>query len=492
MGTMDTLLTQVRNFNPKADFALVRKAYKFAEMAHDGQKRMSGEPYIIHPLATAMILTEWKMDTLSVIAGLLHDTAEDGAATVDDIFMEFGGTVALLVEGVTKVGQLKLRGSTDEELVENLRKMFLAMAKDLRVVIIKLADRLHNMRTVGYLPPEKQKKFSRETIEIYAPLAERLGMGEVKGELEDLAFPYLYAEDYKWLKSYSAPAYKEAAQHVLKAKHKLMRSLAEEKIKTTINGREKHIYSLYKKLLRPEIEKDLNQIHDLVALRIIVKTVEECYMALGKVHQLYKPVPSLGMSDYIAVPKPNGYRSIHTRVFGPAGRIIEIQIRTEEMHEEAENGIAAHWHYASLKSHGTSDEKLEAGTFTPADKLSWVKQLVNWQKEIADNQEFMQTLKFDALSHRIFIFTPDGDVKDLPMGATPVDFAYAVHTAMGDRTVGAKVNGKMAGLNTKLHSGDVCEVVLSKEPRKPNMDWMEFVVTNLAKREIQKGARTSI
>lgn len=491
---MEDLLTKIRSYNPEADLVLLKKAYQFAEAAHSGQKRASGEPYVSHVLAIAHILADWKMDTYSIVAGILHDTIEDGAATNEDIQKEFGETVLALVDGVTKVGELRLRGSTDEEFVENLRKMFLAMARDLRVVIIKLADRLHNMQTLQYLSPEKQKRIAKETMEVYAPLAERLEMGETKGMLEDLAFPYIYPQDHQWLMEYSSPVYKEAEEDISEAKKKLLRALIEEKIPAEIHGRKKHLYSLYKKLLRPEINRDIANplIYDIVALRIIVNTVANCYGALGVVHKTYRPVPKAGLSDYIALPKPNGYRSIHTRVFGPRGRIIEVQIRTWEMHEEAENGVAAHWHYSATKNRGVSDEKLEAGTFVPEEKLSWVKQLANWQKEVTDNQEFMQNLKFDALSHRIFVFTPKGDVKDLPLGATPIDFAYAVHTKLGDRTISAKANGKIVAFDHRLQSGDVCEIMLSKEPRKPNIDWLNFVVTNLAKREINRGYRTPI
>lgn len=489
---MDHIFRTVREYNPNADFELIKKAYVFAESAHAGQKRLSGEPFFNHLLVVANILADWKMDSYSIAAGFLHDTIEDTATTEEIINKEFGETIYLLVNGVTKIGQLKLNESKDEELIENLRKMFLAMSKDLRVVVIKLADRLHNMQTLEFQPPEKQKIVAQETMDIYAPLAERLGMGEIKGQLEDLAFPYLYPEDYKWLLDYSAPGYKEAEEHIKEARQKLMRYLGDEKIRPTIHGRKKHIYSLYKKLLRPEVDRDIEKIHDLVALRILVNTIEECYIALGVTHKVYKPVPALGVSDFIAVPKPNGYRSIHTKIFGPAGRIVETQIRTFEMHEEAEYGVASHFHYAALKTAGASDETLESGkVFSPQEKLSWVKQLANWQQEVSDNQEFMQGLKFDALSHRIFVFTPNGDVKDLPAGATPIDFAYALHTELGDRTIGAKVNGKMVPFDYKIKSGDVCEVILAKESRKPNYDWLEFVVTNLAKREITKGLRTT-
>ena len=490
---MDDLVKTIREYNPTADFELIKKAYEFAKTAHYGQTRLSGEPFVHHPLSVAKILADWKMDSVSITVGLLHDTVEEGAATMEDIKKEFGENIAQFVDSLSVVGQVKLTGSDEMELVEGLRKMFLVMAKDLRVVVIKLADRFHNMQTLNFHPVEKQKSVARETMEIYAPLAERLGMGYIKGQLEDLAFPYLYPQDYEWLVKYSAPSYKNAEIHIKEARQKLLRYLGEEKIRATINGRKKHLYSLYKKLLRPEINKDLEKIHDLVALRILVNTIEECYVALGVTHKIYKPVPSLGVSDFIAVPKPNGYRSIHTKIFGPGGRIIETQIRTFAMHEEAEYGVASHFHYAALKSKGASDEKLESGKiFSPKEKLSWVKQLVNWQNEISDNQEFMQGLKFDALSHRIFVFTPNGDVKDLPVGATPIDFAYAVHTVLGDRTTGTKVNGKMVAFDYQLKSGDVCEIILSKEPRKPNADWLKFVVTNLAKREIQKGLRSPI
>lgn len=469
---------------------MVKRVYEFAEIAHSGQKRLSGDEYICHSLEVASILVDWKMDTVSIVAGLLHDTIDDGAAKQEDVLKEFGEKIAQIVDGVSRVGEIRLRGLHEEEFVENLRKMFFAMAKDLRVVVIKLADRLHNMETLEYLPIEKQIKISKETIEVYAPLAERLGMGKVKGQLEDLSFPYLYPEDYKWLVKYTKDAYKKTETYIKQAKREILDSLTKEKIDADIDGRTKHKYSLYKKLLRPEVGRNLEKVHDLMALRILVNTVEECYMALGVIHKIYHPVPSIGISDFIAMPKPNGYRSIHTKVFGPNGRIVEIQIRTYEMHEQAEYGVASHFHYAAAKAKGASDEVLESGqVFASEEKLGWVKQLANWQKEITDSKEFLQSLKFDALSQRIFVFTPNGDVKDLPNGATPIDFAYAVHTHLGDRTIGAKVNGKITSFDSKLKSGDVCEIMLSKEPRKPSTGWLDFVVTHLAKREINKGLR---
>lgn len=490
---MDDLLKIIKDYNPNANFDLIKKAYDFASVAHQGQFRLSGEPFVSHPVTVAKILAGWKMDSTSIAVGLIHDTVEEGPTTIEDVTKVFGEDIAKFVNSLSVVGQIKLRGSDEEELIEGLRKMFLVMAQDLRVVVIKLADRMHNMQTLEYQPPEKQRIIAKETIDIYAPLADRLGMGEVKGELEDLAFPYLYPEDYRWLADYSSLFYKDAEEHIKEIRQKLMRQFAEQKLPATVHGRKKHLYSLYKKLLRPEIDKDIGKIHDLVALRILVDTIEQCYLALGITHKIYKPVPSIGISDFIAVPKPNGYRSIHTKIFGPKGQIVETQIRTYGMHEEAEYGVAAHFFYAALKNKGTSDEKLESGKiFTPTEKLSWVKQLANWQQEISDNQEFMQGLKFDALSHRIFVFTPLGDVKDLPAGATPIDFAYTVHTELGDRTVGAKVNGKMVPFDYQLKSGDICEIVLSKEPRKPNIKWLDFAITQLAKREIQKGLRSEI
>lgn len=489
---MEELIKKVKEYFPNIDESLLRKAYQFAEVAHADQKRYSGEPYIIHPLSTASILADWKMDQDSIIAALLHDTVEDGAATLEDITKDFGPTVSSLVDGVTKVGHVKLRGSTNEEFVENLRKMFLAMSQDLRVVIIKLADRLHNIRTLQYVPLERRKKIAKETIEVFAPLADRLGMGEVKGELEDLCFPYLYPEDYEWLMKISGLAFKEAQNDVSEAIEKISINLKNEQIESKINGRSKHKYSLYKKLLRPEINREISLVYDLTALRILVNTVAECYASLGIVHGTYRPVPSLGVSDYIAVPKPNGYQSIHTRVFGPGERIIEIQIRTHEMHEEAENGIAAHWNYSQIKLQSLAKSKINERSFVDQKKLAWVKQLASWQKDVTNSEEFLEGLKFDALSERIFILTPKGDVKDLPIGATPIDFAYALHTELGDRTTGAKVNGKIAPFETRLKSGDVCEIMLAKEPRKPNVKWLEFVVTHNAKREINKGLRTPI
>lgn len=465
---INSLLSQIKEYNPQADVRLIKKAYHFASLVHQGQKRLSGDDVITHPLAAAQALADWKLDSQSIAAGLLHDVVEDGGVKLESVEKKFGNEIALLVDGVSKIGEIKLRGSKEEEFVENLRKMIVVMAKDLRVVLIKLADRYHNMRTLSFLPPEKRERIARETLEVYAPLAERLGIGEMKGKLED---------------------YKEANEYIKKFRREVLKRLAQKGIKARVHGRAKHLYSLYVKLCRPEFNKDINKIYDLMALRIIVKTMEQCYAALGMIHTFYKPVPAIGIRDFIAQPKPNGYRSIHTTVFGPGGRITEVQIRTEEMHQEAEDGIAAHWYYSKKKDEGLISKELDEGLFAPDEKMAWVKELVAWQKEITDSQEFIESLKFDALSHRNFIFSPEGDVFDLPDGATPVDFAYAVHTGLGNICSGAKVDGKLVSLNYKLKSGQVVEIIKDKKREKPSRDWLNFVVTRLAKKQIAKHYR---
>ncbi|MEK7498215.1 MAG: RelA/SpoT family protein, partial [Patescibacteria group bacterium] len=420
-----------------------------------------------------------KMDTTSIIRALLHVRFEDTLVTNEDLVREFGLEVATLVGGVTKITNYRLKGSKKEQFVENLRKMLLVMSKDLRVVFIKLADRLHNMRTMDALPVEKQIQNSMETLEVYAPLAERLGVGKLKGELEDLSFPYAYPEEYKKTRALVEDYFKRGGveESIETMRKTILSKLIKQKIKADVHGRKKHFYSLWRKLTRPENDWEIEKINDLIALRVLVPEISDCYVALGIIHNTYKPVPSIGVSDYIAQPKPNGYRSIHTKVFGPKGRIVEFQIRTFQMHAEAEFGLAAHWSYK---------EEVQAG-----NKLSWVKQLVGWQHEIADTEEFLKAVKFDTLKHRNFIFTPMGDVYDLPVGATPVDFAFAVHTGLGKRIQGAKVDGRIVSLDYKLKSGQVCEILTSKNPKKPNIDWLEFVVTNLARGEINKQLRAS-
>lgn len=478
--------------NQEMDFEKIDKAWEFSKKKHADQKRFTGDPYASHTLEVARTLATWEMDTSSIVAGFLHDTVEDANVSIEEISKNFGEDVANIVSGVTKVSNLRLRGSNDEIFVENLRKMFLSMAKDLRVVIVKLADRLHNMQTLYAVPLAKQKRIAQETLEIFAPLAERLSMGQVKGELEDLAFPYVYPEDYDRVKKLSENQYKKAKQIIKKMKRALLTALAKEKIRPKIQTREKNIYSLWRKLTRPDINWDFTKIHDIVALRIIVDDVKECYTALGVVHASYKPVPYLGVSDFIAQPKPNGYQSIHTKVIGPDEKIVEVQIRTHKMHEQAEYGIAAHWHLSMIKSKsGITSEDIEEGkqNIVKGNKFKWVNQLAQWQKDIKDSKEFLEAVKFDALNNRNFAFSPHGDVYDLPVGATPVDFAYAVHTDLGSHIQSAIINGKIVPLDYKIKSGDVVKIIKTKNKRKPTRDWLNFVKTTTAKREINKELR---
>ena len=483
--TINQIINKFKENHPKADTTMLELAFEFALKAHGGQKRKNGEPYIQHCLHTAFVLAQIKADLATVMAGLLHDIPEDTEYGLADIKKNFGSEVATLVEGITKLSKIKYRGV--ERYRESLRKMFLAMARDLRVVLVKLADRLHNMNTLSPLSPEKQIRIATETIEIYAPLAERLGMGEVKGQLEDLAFPYVYPVEFNRVINESKSYYKKSENYIKKMKRTLFKGLAKEGIKTEIHARKKHLFSLWRKLERPEIHWDFEKIHDIVALRILVDSIPQCYTALGVVHNLFKPIPYVGISDFIAQPKPNGYRSIHTKVFGPKGRQVEVQIRTKEMHNEAEYGIVAHWAYGEAKSKGLKANILDK-IKTP-EKLSWVKQLVEWQRSITDSKEFLRAVKFDALGHRNFVFSPKGDVFDLPMGATPVDFAYAVHTDLGNYIKGAKVDGKIVPLDYKLKSGQVVEILKSKNPKKPNRDWLDFVVTTAARNQLKKSLK---
>jgi GTP diphosphokinase / guanosine-3',5'-bis(diphosphate) 3'-diphosphatase len=485
--SLEELAERVRSYHPQADFDLIGKAYRFADSYYQDQKRLSGDPTITHSLAVAGIIADWHLDSASIAAALLHDVVEDTSVKLDDLKKAFSGEVADLVDGLTRVSQVKFRGSGNEQFVENLRKMFLAMSRDLRVVFVKLADRYHNMLTLDYLPADKQFSIAEETLEIYAPLAERLGMGQAKGALEDLAFRYRYPDDYKWLINYSASHYKRAGERIKKLKRTLLKDLAKEGVRAQVDGREKHLYSLWRKLLRPENGKDINNIHDLMALRIITGDINDCYLALGLVHKIWRPVPRLGIRDWIAQPKPNGYRSIHTNVFLGDGQIIEIQIRTGEMHIQAEHGAASHWHLAEIKSKNKIDSKgIDKGEFfSPSQKMAWVKQLAAWQDEIIDSSDFIASVKFDALRHRIFVFSPKGDAFDLPDGATPVDFAYAVHTKMGRQTRGAKVDGRMVGLDYQLKNGEVVEILLDRNRKQPASSWLDFTKTRLAQRKIK-------
>src|SRR3989344_5879334 len=456
---------------------LIERAYEFAKKAHAGQKRLSGEPYIVHPLAVAENLADFTGDIPTLASALLHDVSEDTQYSINDIKKEFGDEIAFLVEGVTKLDKIKYKGT--ERAAENLRKMFLAVAEDIRVVLIKLIDRLHNMKTIQHMNPEKQKRIALETLEIYAPLSYRLGIGEIKGQLEDLSFHIVSTNEYDWLAKRLKDHFEERKKYVERLLPAVNRELKLEKINyVDVHARAKHSYSLYKKLLK--FDMDLNKIFDLIAVRIIVPEIESCYAALGVIHKLWRPMPGL-IKDYIALPKPNGYKSIHTTVFGPEGKMIEFQIRTSQMHEEAEKGIAAHWAYSEQK--GTKNYAEKRPAFARKNDLQWVNQLREWQKDFDKPDEFLDALKIDFFKNRIFVLTPKGDVFDLPEGATPIDFAYAVHTDIGNTATGAKVNNKMVSLNHELHNGDIVEILTQKN-KKPNADWLDFVKTAGARKKI--------
>jgi len=474
----------VKEFSEKNPASLVGRAYAMAKKAHASQKRTSGEPYIVHPLAAAQHVADWNLDEQSIAAALLHDVAEDTSISIEELRTEFGEDVAFLVDGVTKLGKIKYRGV--ETQVENLRKMILALSEDIRVVIVKLGDRLHNMTTLAALPPQKQRRIALETMDIYAPLAYRLGMQGLSGELEDLAFPYIYPQEYKWLIENVSERYEERERYLDRVKPIAVKELAANGITPlTVDSRAKRYSSLYKKLLRYEM--DVEKIYDLVALRIVVSSVEECYAALGIIHKLWPPLPGR-IKDYIALPKPNGYRSLHTTVFCLDQKITEIQIRTQEMHEESENGIAAHWAYEQIKG-GKAYARRQAVT-AEKKELAWVQQLRSWQKEFTNPEEFISSLKIDFFRDRIFAITPKGEVMDLPAGASPIDFAYQVHSAIGDTCSGAKVNGKIVPLNYELRSGDVVEIMTQKN-KLPSESWLEFVTTASAKHHIRMRLRNS-
>ena len=456
-----------------ADIALLKKAYEFAEAAHEGQKRKTGENYMCHCLATAAQLADWGMDDETIMAGLLHDTVEDTDVTIETITKEFGPTVAQLVEGVSKLTKVKYRGI--DRYVESLRRMCLAMAKDARVIIIKCADRIHNLRTLDALPPEKQKRIAMESIEIYAAIANRLGMGEIRGQLEDLSFPYILPEEYVWLTKKIEKPYEAKKAYLKNIIAKVKRILKENDIKyVSVHGRGKHLYSLYKKLLQHN--RDLSKIYDLIALRIIVKDVADCYTALGLVHEYWTPLKGR-IKDYIAQQKPNGYQSLHTTVFCDQGEIVEFQIRTQKMHIENEFGVAAHWQFKANNKKKRGKKK---------ELMPWMKQIEKIQKEAVNEKQFLESMKGDVFKNRIFVFTPQGDVIELPEGATAVDFAYQIHTDLGNHCSGAKVNDKIQNIKTVLKSGDVVEIFSDKKRKGPNPDWLDFVVTNTARSQIKK------
>lgn len=472
---IDEVLERIRRYAPEADLDGVRKAYEFAAQAHAGQRRDSGDSFIFHPLGVAAILAELEMDVTTIAAGLLHDVIEDTPVTLDQITAEFGREVSVLVDGVTKLGRLPFM-SREEQQAENLRKMFLAMAQDIRVVLIKLADRLHNMRTLGHLPWDRQARIARETLEIYAPLAHRLGMWRVKWELEDLALRYLEPGEYYKLVEKVARKRKEREGLIEQARAVLKKTLDEAHIPCELQGRAKHFYSIYEKMRLKG--KAFEEIYDLIAIRVIVNSVRDCYAVLGIVHSLWKPMPGR-FKDYIAMPKSNMYQSLHTTVIGPAGEPLEIQIRTWDMHRTAEYGIAAHWRY-------------KEGTRTVSEfeeKLSWLRQLLEWQRDMKDVHDFMETLKIDLFKDEVFVFTPKGDVKNLPAGSTPVDFAYSVHTDIGHRCIGARVNGRMVPLDYQLTNGDIVEIITSKGPGAPSLDWLAFVKTSKARNKIRQWVR---
>lgn len=473
----DELIKSIRRYRPSTDLSLIEKAYKVAYKFHEGQFRKSGEPYIIHPICVAIILAELELDKETIAAGLLHDVVEDTPMTTEDVAREFNPEIALLVDGVTKLTQLNYSSDKVELQAENLRKMFLAMAKDIRVILIKLADRLHNMRTLKYMKPEKQKEKARETMDIYAPIAHRLGISKVKIELDDLSLKYLQPDVYYDLVEKVNLRKPEREAFVNQIVKEVKEQMDEAEIDAEVNGRVKHFFSIYRKMVNQN--KTIEQIYDLFAVRILVNSVKDCYAALGIIHEMYKPIPGR-FKDYIAMPKPNMYQSLHTTLIGPNGQPFEIQIRTYEMHRTAEYGIAAHWKYKE------NADGMKATTASEEEKLSWLRQILEWQKDMSDNKEFLSLLKsdLDLFSENVYCFTPSGDVKNLPNGSTPIDFAYSIHSAVGNKMVGARVNGKLVPIDYKIQNGDRIEIVTSQNSRGPSRDWLNFVKSTQAKNKI--------
>ena len=472
-----TLIDKVLEYHPNTDITLIEKAYKIADEAHRGQLRKSGEPYIMHPLCVAIILAELELDKETIVAGILHDVIEDTVMTNEEIEKEFSAEILLLVDGVTKLTQLNFSQDKLELQAENLRKMFLAMAKDIRVILIKLADRLHNLRTLQYQSPAKQIEKARETMDIYSPIAHRLGISKIKVELDDLSLQYLEPEKFKALKTEIDERLEERETFIETIVHDVKECIDEAGIKAEINGRVKHFFSIYKKMVNQN--KTLDQIYDIFAVRIIVDSVRDCYAALGIIHEKYKPIPGR-FKDYIAMPKSNMYQSLHTTLIGKNGQPFEIQIRTYDMHKTAEYGIAAHWKYKeNLK--GTSQDKEEA-------KLSWLRQILEWQRDTEDNKEFMSAVKtdLDLFAEQVYCFTPNGDVKNLPAGSTPIDFAYSIHSAVGNKMVGARVNGRQVPVTYELKNGDRVEIVTSQNSKGPSRDWLSIVKSAQARNKINQ------
>lgn len=473
------LVARVRKYHPSADITMIEKAYQIGKKAHKDQVRKSGEPYIIHPLWVGIILAELEMDKETIVAGMLHDAVEDTDMTLDEVSAQFGEEVALLVDGVTKLGQLSYSKDKLEVQAENLRKMFLAMAKDIRVIIIKLADRLHNMRTLEFMTPAKQQEKARETMDIYAPIAQRLGISKIKTELDDLSLKYSQPEVYYNLVKDLNERKTEREEFVQQIVAEVSKHMKNAHIQAKVYGRVKHFFSIYKKMVNQN--KTLDQVYDLFAVRIIVDSVKDCYAALGVIHEMYTPIPGR-FKDYIAMPKANMYQSLHTTLMGPSGQPFEIQIRTEEMHKTAEYGIAAHWKY---KEGGDATKSMKA---QEEEKLSWLRQILEWQRDMSDNREFLSLLKgdLDLFAEDVYCFTPNGDVKNLPNGSTPVDFAYAIHSAVGNKMVGARVNGKLVNIDYKIQNGDRIEILTSQNSKGPSRDWLNIVKSTQAKNKINQ------
>ena len=475
----DMLIARIRKYHPSTDVSMIEKAYKLAVKAHGDQRRKSGEPYIIHPLWVAIILADLEIDKETIAAGMLHDVVEDTKFTEEDIRREFGDEVALLVDGVTKLGRLSYSSDKLEVQAENLRKMFLAMAKDIRVIIIKLADRLHNMRTLQFMTPAKQKEKAKETMDIYAPIAQRLGISKIKTELDDLALKYSQPEVFYDLVNQINARKTEREEFVEQIVEEVSTHMKNANIKAEVNGRVKHFFSIYKKMVNQD--KTVDQIYDLFAVRIIVESVKDCYAALGVIHEMYTPIPGR-FKDYIAMPKPNMYQSLHTTLMSSVGQPFEIQIRTEEMHKTAEYGIAAHWKYKESNDGKKSVEAQEE------EKLSWLRQILEWQRDMSDNREFLNLIKgdLDLFAEDVYCFTPQGDVKNLPNGSTPIDFAYAIHSAVGNKMVGARVNGKLVNIDYKIQNGDRIEILTSQNSKGPSRDWLNIVKSTQAKNKINQ------